>query len=184
MQDAFSIKLVDGIPRLPEIKIKSINSNAAFIQFATPLRTKSEKKSIPTHKVYRGYFLDLKTLGYAMSNESFDGMNDVARTFDVDANLKNKKGITEDAIKNNVDKTLTVHNLYCKISSVLEDTFLVKPNNANKLYSPASIGKLYLDKLNVKQPSPSPGSRTSVSSRSGSSFRITIFSHSTRSWRT
>ena len=150
IQDAFSIKLVDAIPRLPAIKIKSINSNAAFIQFATPLRTKSEKKKIPTHKVYRGYFLDLKTLGYAMSNESFDGMNDVARTFDVDANLKNKKGITEDAIKNNVEKTLAVHNIYCKIISVLQDTFLVKPNNANKLYSPASIGKLYLEKLNIK----------------------------------
>jgi hypothetical protein len=150
IQDAFSIKLVDDNPRLPAIKIKSINSDAAFIQFSTPLRTKSEKKQIPTHKVYRGYFLDLKTLGYAMSNESFDGMDKVAKTFGVDTNLKSKKGITEDAIRNNVEKTLTVHKLYCKIISVLEDTFLVKPNDSNKLYSPASIGKLYLEKLNIK----------------------------------
>ena len=150
IQDAFSIKLVDDNPRLPAIKIKSINSDAAFIQFATPLRTKSEKKQIPTHKVYRGYFLDLKTLGYVMSNKSFDGINDVARTFGVDTNLKSKKGITEDAIRNNVDKTLTAHNIYCKIISVLEDTFLIKPNDSNKLYSPASIGKLYLEKLNIK----------------------------------
>ena len=150
IQDAFSIKLVDGIPRLPAIKIKSINSNAAFIQFATPLRTKSEKKQIPTHKVYRGYFLDLKTLGYAMSNESFDGIDEVAKTFGVETHLQNKKGITEDAIRNNVEKTLTVHNLYCKIISVLENTFLVKLNDSNKLYSLASIGKLYLEKLNIK----------------------------------
>ncbi len=150
IQDAFSMKLVDGIPRLPAIRIKSINGNAAFAQFATPLRTKSEKKKVPTHKVYRGYFLDLKTLGYAMSNKSFDGINDLARTFEVDANLKSKKGITEAAIRSNMDKTLTVHNIYCKIISVLQDTFLVKPNNANKLYSPASIGKLYLEKLNIK----------------------------------
>jgi hypothetical protein len=150
IQYAFSIKLVDGIPCLPAIKIKSINSNVAFIQFATPLRTKSEKKQIPTHKVYRGYFLDLKTLGYAMSNKSFDGIDEVAKTFGVDTNLKNKKGITEDAIKNNVDKTLTVHNIHCKIISVLEDTFLVKPNDSNKLYSPASIGKLYLERLHIK----------------------------------
>lgn len=149
IQDAFSIKLVDGIPRLPAIKIKSINSDAAFIQFATPLRTKSEKKSVPTHKVYRGYFLDLKTLGYAMSNKSFDGIEDAAKTFGVDTNLQNKKKVTEDAIRNNVDKTLTVHNLYCKIVSVLEDIFGVKPNDSNKLYSPASIGKLYLEKLNI-----------------------------------
>ena len=74
----------------------------------------------------------------------------VAKTFDVDTNLKNKKGITEDAIRNNVEKTLTVHNLYCEIISVLKDTFLVKPNDSNKLYSPASIGKLYLEKLNIR----------------------------------
>ena len=150
MQDAFSIKLVENNPRLPAIKIKSINSDAAFIQFATPLRTKSEKKKIPTHKVYRGYFLDLKTLGYAMSNESFDRLDEIVNTFGVDTNLQNKKGITKDAIRNNVEKTLTMHNLYCKIISVLEDTFLVKPFHANKLYSPASIGKLYLEKLNIK----------------------------------
>ena len=150
IQDAFSMKLVENNPRLPAIKIKSINGNAAFIQFATPLRTKSEKKQVPTHKVYRGYFLDLKTLGYAMSNESFDGIDDLAMTFDVDVCLQNKKGITEDAIRNNVEKSLTMHRLYCKIISVLEDTFLVKPIHASKLYSPASISKLYLEKLNIK----------------------------------
>ena len=150
MQDAFSIKLVDDNPRLPAIKIKSISSDAAFIQFATPLRTKSEKKKVPTHKVYRGYFLDLKTLGYAMSNQSFDGLDEVAKTFGVETHLKNKKGITKDAIRNNVEKSLTIHKLYCVIISVLEDTFLVKPFHANKLYSPASIGKLYLEKLNIK----------------------------------
>jgi len=150
IRDAFSIKLVENNPRLPAIKIKSINSDAAFIQFATPLRTKSEKKHIPTHKVYRGYFLDLKTLGYAMSNKSFDGMDEVAKTFGVETHLQNKKGIIEDAIRNNVEKTLTVHNLYCKIIFVLQDTFLIKPNDSNKLYSPASIGKIYLEKLNIK----------------------------------
>ena len=150
IQDAFSMKLVDEIPRLPAIKIKSINSDAAFIQFATPLRTKNEKKKVPTHKVYRGYFLDLKTLGYAMSNKSFDGISEVAGTFGIEIHLKNKKGITEDAIRNNVEKSLTIHKLYCKIISVLEDTFLIKSNNANKLYSPASISKLYLEKLNIK----------------------------------
>ena len=150
IQDAFSIKLVDDNPRLPAIKIKSISSDAAFIQFATPLRTKSEKKQIPTHKVYRGYFLDLKTLGYAMSNKSFDGIDEVANTFGVETHLQSKKGITQESIHNNVEKTLTMYNLHCKIISMLEDTFLVKPNDSNKLYSPASIGKLYLEKLNIK----------------------------------
>jgi len=150
VQDAFSFKLVENNPRLPSIRIKSINSDAAFMQFVTPLRTKSEKKKIPTHKVYRGYFLDLKTLGYAMSNESFDGMYDIVRIFGVDTNLQNKKRITKESIQNNVEKSLVIHKLYSKIISVLVDTFLIKPNNANKLYSPASISKLYLEKLNIK----------------------------------
>ena len=100
--------------------------------------------------MYRGYFLDLKTLGYAMSNESFDGITNVAKTFGVDANLQSKKGITKDAIRNNAEKSLIIHKLYCKIIFVLQNTFLVKPFHANKLYSPASIGKLYLEKLNIK----------------------------------
>ena len=150
IKDAFSIKLADNNPRLPAVKIKNINSDSAFIQFATPLRTKSEKKNIPTHKVYRGYFLDLKTLGYAMSNKSFDGIDDIAETFDVDANLKDKKGVTENAIRNNIEKSLTIHRLYSKITSILQDTFMIKPINANKLYSPASISKLYLEKLNIR----------------------------------
>ena len=150
IQDAFSIKLVENNPRLPAIKIKSIGSDVAFIQFATPLRTKSEKKQIPTHKVYRGYFLDLKTLGYAMSNQSFDGLDEIANTFGVETHLQNKKGVTANAIRNNVEKSLAAYNFYCKIISVLEDTFLVKLFHANKLYSPASISKLYLEKLNIK----------------------------------
>ncbi|MCH9658430.1 hypothetical protein K0U27_07015, partial [archaeon] len=150
IHDAFSIKLVENNPRLPAIRIKNISGNAAFIQFATPLRTKSEKKQVPTHKVYRGYFVDLKTLGYAMSNKSFDGIDEVARTFGVDANLKSKKGITGDAIQSNVEKSLTMHNLYCKIISVLQDAFLIKPNDSNKLYSPASISKIYLEKMCIR----------------------------------
>ena len=49
-----------------------------------------------------------------------------------------------------MEKTLTTHNLYCKIISGLQNTFLVKPNDSNKLYSPDSIGKIYLEKLNIK----------------------------------
>jgi len=150
VQDAFSIKLVENNPRLPSIRIKSINSNAAFIQFVTPLRTKSEKKKIPTHKVYRGYFVDLKTLGYAITNDSFDTLHDIAKKFGFDTDKKYCKGITKKSIQDNMEKTLTIHHLYSKITSVLQDTFQIRPNHSNKLYSIASIGKLYLEKLNIK----------------------------------
>ena len=144
VQDAFSMKLVEHNPRLPAVRIKSIDSNSAMIQFVTPLRKKSEKKSIPTHKVYRGCFVDLKTLAYVTTNNSFDGMDEVAKTFDVEAQH------FIDAIQDSVQSTLVLHNTYCKIVNVLQDIFLVRPNEIGRLYSPASIGKLYLERLNVK----------------------------------
>ena len=144
MQDAFSMKLVKDNPRLPAVRIKSIGSNSAMIQFVTPLRKKSEKKSIPTHKVYRGCFVDLKTLAYVTTNNSFDAMDEVAKTFDVEVQH------FRDAIQENVQGTLVLYKTFCKIASVLQDTFLVRPNEINRLYSPASIGKLYLERLNVK----------------------------------
>ena len=144
VHDAFSMKLVESNPRLPAIRIKSTDSNAAMIQFVTPLRKKSEKKSIPTSKVYRGYFIDLKTLAHVVTNQSFDGMDDVAKTFGIETKCYHN------AIQNNIENTLTLHKIYRKIDDVLQNMFLVKPNQIHKLYSPASIGKLYLEKLNIK----------------------------------
>ena len=134
MQDAFSMKLVEHNPRLPAIRIKSINSNSAMIQFVTPLRKKSEKKSIPVSKVYRGCFVDVKTLAYVTTNNSFDEMNTVAKIFSVDVQYCKEK------IQENVQNALTLHKIYCKITEVLANTFLVRPNQINILYSPASIG--------------------------------------------
>ena len=144
VQDAFSMKLVEDNPRLPAVRIKSIDSNSAMIQFVTPLRKKSEKKSIPISKVYRGCFVDVKTLAYVTTNNSFDGMDDIAKTFGVDVQH------FKDTIQDNMQSTLTLHKVYCKIANVLENTFLVRPNEISRLYSPASIGKLYLEKLNIK----------------------------------
>ena len=143
VQDAFSMKLVEDNPRLPAIRVKSIDNNSAMIQFVTPLRKKSEKKSVPVSKVYRGCFVDVKTLAYVTTNNSFDGMDDVTKTFGVDVQH------FKDTIQDNVQSTLTLHKAYCKIADVLENIFLVKPNEINRLYSPASIGKLYLERLNI-----------------------------------
>ena len=143
VQDAFSMKPAEDNPRLPAIRVKSIDSNSAMIQFVTPLRKKSEKKSIPASKVYRGCFVDVKTLAYVATNNSYDGMDDVAKTFGVDVQH------FKDTIQNNVQSTLTLHKTYCKIDDVLENIFLIRPNEINRLYSPASIGKLYLERLNI-----------------------------------
>ena len=75
-------------------------------------------------------------------HESFDEIDEVVKTFGVETHFQNKIEITNDVIRNNVEKTLTVQKLYCKIISLLENTFFIKSNDSNKLYSPDSIGKL------------------------------------------
>ena len=144
IRDAFSMKLVEGNPRLPAIRIKNLNSNAAMIQFVTPLRKKSEKKRVLVSKVYRGCFVDVKTLAYVTTNNSFDEMDDVAKIFGID--VQHCKGAVQDNVKN----VMALYKSYCNISDELQDTFLVRPNEINRLYSPASIGKLYLERLNIK----------------------------------
>ena len=103
-----------------------------------------EKKSVPVSKVYRGCFVDLKTLAYVATSNSFDGMDDVAKTFGIDAQH------CKETIQDNVQNALTLHETYCKIAEMLENVFLVRPNEISRLYSPASIGKLYLERLNMK----------------------------------
>ena len=120
MQDAFSMKLVKDNPRLPAIRVKNVDSNSVMIQFVTPLRKKSEKKSVPVSKVYRGCFVDVKTLAYVTTNNSFDGMNDVAKVFGI--GIKHCK----DAVQDNVQSVLAIHKTYCKIADVLENTFSVR----------------------------------------------------------
>jgi len=71
MQNAFSLKLSENL-FYPNIRVKSINSNASFVQFAAPIRKKSEKK----RQTYRGYFVDLKTLHYSMTNKSDENVFD------------------------------------------------------------------------------------------------------------
>ena len=96
-----------------------------------------------SHKVYRGCFIDMKTLAHVTTNKSFDAMDDVAKTFGID--VQHFRDTTQD----NVENALTLHKLYSKITAILQDTFLVRPSDVNKLYSPASIGKLYLERLNI-----------------------------------
>ena len=78
---------------------------------------------------------------YGIDERYVDGITDVTRTFGIYTNLQNKKEITKDMIRNNVMKTWVLHNLYCKIIAILQDTFMVKPNNTNKLYSPGGYSQ-------------------------------------------
>jgi len=64
-EDSFSLKLSED-KRNPRIRIQSIDQKRSFISFTTPLRKKRDKK----FKAYRGYFVDLKTFTFALTDKS------------------------------------------------------------------------------------------------------------------
>ncbi|MDH5463117.1 MAG: hypothetical protein OEY17_07240 [Nitrosopumilus sp.] len=140
MQNGFSFKLSENL-FYPNIRIRSINNNASFVQFAAPIRKKSEKK----RQTYRGYFIDLKTLNYSMTNESCEDVFEVMHVEN-----KSQSKISLESIRHNIEKTMTTYQLYQKLIRQFTDVFLLPEESANKMYSPASIAKKYLEKLGIK----------------------------------
>ena len=69
-EDSFSLKLSED-KRVPRIRIQSIDQKRSFISFTTPLRKKRDKK----FKAYRGYFVDLKTFTFALTDTLNARMN-------------------------------------------------------------------------------------------------------------
>ena len=140
MQNGFSFRLSEHLYH-PNIRIRNINNNASFVQFAAPIRKKSEKK----RQVYRGYFVDLKTLCYSMTNKSHE---DVFEASHVESKQQSK--ISLESIHYSINKTIATHQLYQKLIRQFTDVFLLSEESASKMYSPASIGKKYLEKLGIR----------------------------------
>ena len=128
----------------PSIRIKSINSKASFIEFANPKNTKKGVES------YRGYFLDLKTFTYALTDKSYNLAN-ALKDFGC-VRRKTEAGehgvVRPEYLEYNINDTLATHELYEKALERYEKYGLEK--EPNHLYSAASIGKAYLEKIGIK----------------------------------
>src|SRR5579883_3423450 len=134
----------------PNIVIKSIDSKSQFIEFTRPLRKKTEKKK----PIYKGCFIDCKTLTFSLTNNSYDLKNAL---IDLECTLKKseakKHGIISEEYINyninyNINDTLATYDLYRHAMKRYERYCLNKLEN--KLFSPASIGKGYLEKIGIK----------------------------------
>ena len=145
MQNGFSFKLSENLYH-PNIRIRSINGNASFVQFASPIRKKSEKK----RNLYRGFFIDVKTLHYSMTNKKCDNVFDISKENPNLDEITSKQNALFKSIQYSINKTITIHRTYQKLTKQLTDIFLLKQEHANKMYSPASIAKRYLEKLGIK----------------------------------
>jgi len=142
-EDAFSF-LLSNDKRKPRIRIESIDQKRSFISFTTPLRKKSDKK----YKTYKGYFVDLKTLTFALTDRSHT-LDSACKDFGASRKLHTEEHgkITADYIDYNIQDVRSTAELYQKSNERYKMFNLDK--EPNKLYSPASIGKAYLEKMGI-----------------------------------
>ena len=144
MQNGFSFKLSENLYH-PNIRIKSINGNASFVQFASPIRKKSEKKRNP----YRGFFVDVKTLHHSVTNKSSDDIFEISDTKYDSAKTRQDSSL-KNSIRQSICKTIAIHEIYQNLTSQLASFFLLETEHAGQLYSPASLAKKYLEKLGIR----------------------------------
>jgi len=143
-KDAFSFKLSENV-RYPRIRIQSIDQKRSFISFLKPLRKKSDKK----FKAYRGYFVDLKTFTFALTDKSHS-LDSACKDFNVSRKTHTEEhgNITREYIEYNLNDVKITAELY---ESALQRYKMFNLNeDVNKLYSPASIGKAYLRKMGIR----------------------------------
>ena len=142
--EAFSFQLSKD-KRKPRIRIQSIDQKRSFISFTTPLRKKSDKK----YRTYKGYFVDLKTLTFALTDRSYS-LDSACKDFGASRKLHIEEHgkITEEYIDYNIQDVRSTADLYDKALGRYMMFNLSKEPNI--LYSPASIGKAYLEKMNIR----------------------------------
>jgi len=127
--------------KIPDLIIKSINSKSQFIEFTKTFR---KKRKTP---YYRGCFVDCKTLGFVQTNNSYL-LESALEDFDCTKYIPIKGAISKDNIQSSINNVLVVYSLYNKLMKRYEMFCLKKMEN--KLFSPATIGIAYLEKIGVK----------------------------------
>ncbi len=134
---------MEANPERPRIVISSKDSKLAFIS----LKGIRHPKEWP----HGGRFLDLRTLGWALRNESYS-LNAACRDFHVPGKLAHKPTglVTFKEIKYCLQDGRATTNLLNAMKREFDQhPFELQPDRA---YSPASIAKAYLDVMNIARP--------------------------------
>ena len=128
----------------PRIMIKPIDSKKAFVGFHGSY-----------HNSFKGRFLDLRTLAFALTNESHS-LESACIVFDCESQKTEATEhgvITPEYLDYNTADMHATWSLYCKAKAEFDGHPIVdydgKPLEAGRVYSPASIGKAYLRAMGV-----------------------------------
>lgn len=145
MKGGFSFTLTQDRKR-PRLVIKHIDNTKAFIRLGSSIDQNKHKLG------FRGNFLDLHTAVFALTGES--------HTLDSACNLllshigKGRPArhgrITEEYIEYNMQDVAATYSLYLRIIEEYALYGLEEIVPITRLYSPASIGKGYLQKMGIK----------------------------------
>jgi hypothetical protein len=127
--------------KIPDLIIKSNDSKSQFIEFTKTFR---KKRKTP---YYRGCFVDCKTLGFVLTNNSYL-RDSILADFDCPKYIPLNKTISKDNIQSSITNVMTIYSLYNQLMKRYE-IFCIKKLE-NKLFSPASIGISYLEKIGIK----------------------------------
>ncbi|HEY3375342.1 MAG TPA: hypothetical protein VGK02_09795 [Candidatus Aquicultor sp.] len=141
-KEYISLTLRDDI-FTPELAIRNLDSKKAFIQFKKPAKSRD---AVP---YFRGHFLDLRTLIFALTNGSFS-LKKACELFKAGVKLDTKEHgiVTSEYIEYNRQDVEITWQLYRKlIEEYQHHPIGLLPTKA---YSPASIGKAYLKAMGIK----------------------------------
>jgi len=134
---------LEANPERPRIVITSMNSKMAFIKLGS-IRHRDEWPN-------DGCFLDLRTLGWAIRNEAYS-LKRACKAFGVEGKIKHKASgrVTSKEIaycRGDVGAT-------ARLLNAMKDEFNRNPIRVHpdKVYSPASIAKAYLDAMEINLP--------------------------------
>jgi hypothetical protein len=132
-------------PKKPRIVIDALNSKLAFIRLGSILHKKEWPKE--------GRFLDVRTLGWALRNRSFN-LNGACKAFHVKGKKKDHKNpsgeISSEEIEYCREDVAATH----RVLNAMMAEFNRNPIDLHpdKAYSPASIAKAYLQEMGIKKP--------------------------------
>jgi hypothetical protein len=139
MQGGFTFKLSED-PANPNVRVKHLSRRSAFINFARPSKE-------------RGFFLDLRTLAAALTSQShtLDSLAKALKTSLPKAEFKEfSRDIDEEFISYAIDDVEVTRQCHEKLIAQYEKHGLSDQTPPARIYSEASLGKAYLEAMNIR----------------------------------
>ncbi|ALG60760.1 MULTISPECIES: DNA polymerase domain-containing protein [Citromicrobium] len=154
MKGGFSFTLSED-KRRPNLQVKHISAKAAFIQFAAPMKSRTNRSRVKLGKrepIQRGHFIDCKTLANALLARSFS-LASLCEALGVE-NSKIEYSdfeapISDDFIGYALRDVQATWECYCELIERF-DQLALAGTSPEKIYSEASLGKACLKAMGVK----------------------------------